>query len=154
MGNCKTWIISHSLHVYTQKKKKKRVMKLVTWCREGGGHWLPLLGGLTRKWWRSWRLTTAAQVAEAARSADGSLLASGVAGKNHSRCWYGKKRMKRKQGWLVKKNGVKAKFLANFPPNFIAPQYSKSTSIYRGWKRNILSLSGTNLGPWFKLEGS
>jgi hypothetical protein len=53
-----------------------------------------------------------------------------------------------------KKNGVKANFLANFTPNFIAPQYSKSTSIYKEWKRNILSLSGTNLGPSFKLEGS
>jgi hypothetical protein len=136
--------LSACLHAEEEEKKGDEVSYLVP---GGGGHWLPLLGGLTRKWWRSWRLTTAAQVAEVARSADGGLLASGVAGKNHSRCWYGKKRMKRKQGWLVKKNGVKAKFLANFPPNFIAPQYSKSTSIYRGWKRNILSLSGTNLGP-------
>jgi len=97
---------SLSACLHAEEEKKGRVMKLVAWCGGGGAggeHWLPLLGGPTRKWWRSWRLTTAAQVVEAAKSADGGLLASGVAGKNHSRCWYGKKRMKRKQGWLVKK---------------------------------------------------
>jgi hypothetical protein len=51
---------------------------------------------------------TTARVAEVARSAGGGLLAGGVAGKNHSRCWYGKRRMKRKQGWLVKKKRCKS----------------------------------------------
>jgi len=94
--------------MFTRRRRKKRKGDEVSCLVRGGGgaggeHWLPLLGGPTRKWWRSWRLTTAAQVVEAAKSVDGGLLASGVAGKNHSRCWYGKKRMKRKQGWLVKK---------------------------------------------------
>jgi hypothetical protein len=30
----------------------------------------------------------------------------------------------------------------------------ESNPIYRGWKRNILSLTVPNLGPWFSHKGS
>jgi hypothetical protein len=34
------------------------------------------------------------------------------------------------------------------------PQNMKSSSIYRGWKRNVWSPLMPNLDPWFDLEGS
>jgi len=45
-------------------------------------------------------------------------------------------------------------FFPNFDNWFLLPQCMEFTPIYKGWKRDILSLSITNLGPWFSLEGS
>jgi hypothetical protein len=47
--------------------------------------------------------------------------------------------------------GRKAGFLAYFGPNFLLPQAMKSTSIYRRWKKEILSTQGKNLLPLIQL---
>jgi hypothetical protein len=44
--------------------------------------------------------------------------------------------------------------LADFGPAFLLPQAMKSTSIYRRWKREILSTLGKTFSPWFCWEGS
>jgi hypothetical protein len=43
--------------------------------------------------------------------------------------------------------GRKAGFLAYFGPAFLLPQAMKFTSIYRRWKREILSTQGKNFSP-------
>jgi len=55
-----------------------------------------------------------------------------------------KEKKEREVGW----------FFINFSPNFLHTQGMESTPIYRGWKRNILSLMVSNLGPWFSPGGS
>ena len=45
-------------------------------------------------------------------------------------------------------------FLADFGPEFIPPQIIKFDSIYRLWKRAILSMLGKNFSPWFSWEAS
>jgi hypothetical protein len=45
-------------------------------------------------------------------------------------------------------------FFVNFAPDFLHAQAMKFTSIYRGWKRDILSLIIQNLSHWFSLDGS
>jgi hypothetical protein len=40
-------------------------------------------------------------------------------------------------------------FFAIFGPRFLHPWSMKITSIYRWWKRDILSLLVPNVGPWF-----
>jgi len=61
-----------------------------------------------------------------------------------------------KGGWQRrrKENQGRDDFFANFAPLFLLPQAMKSTSIYRGWTRDILSLMVPNLGPWLDPEGS
>jgi hypothetical protein len=47
-----------------------------------------------------------------------------------------------------KKNGRKTRgrfFFLIFAPDFLYPQVMKSTPIYRGWKRDVLSLLVPNL---------
>jgi len=46
----------------------------------------------------------------------------------------------RNQGW-------RGWFLADFRPDFLLSQTLKSTSIYRWWKRAILSILGKNYSP-------
>jgi len=53
-----------------------------------------------------------------------------------------------------KKNRGEAAFLAYFGPDFLLPQAIKSTSIYRRWKREILSTMEKNFSSWFRWEGS
>jgi hypothetical protein len=38
-------------------------------------------------------------------------------------------------------------FLVDFGYKFLPPQGMESTSIYKGWKRDILSLLVSNIGP-------
>jgi hypothetical protein len=45
------------------------------------------------------------------------------------------------------KQGRKADFFVNFALDFLLPQTMKSTSIYRRWKRAILSSRGKNFQP-------
>jgi hypothetical protein len=52
-----------------------------------------------------------------------------------------------------KKLGKKADFFLKFGPRFLPLQCLESTSIYRWWKSDTLSLLGTNLGPCFNREG-
>jgi hypothetical protein len=52
------------------------------------------------------------------------------------------------------RNWKKTSFLANFRPDFLLLQAMKSISIYRRWKRAILSTLGKNFSPWFSWEGS
>ena len=47
-----------------------------------------------------------------------------------------------------------AGFFAYYALRFLVSQWSKSTLIYTGWKKDILSLLGTSLGLWFKREES
>jgi len=47
-----------------------------------------------------------------------------------------------RDGRKRKKQWSEAGFLAEFGPNFFPAQTMKSTSIYRGWKRVILSSQG------------
>jgi hypothetical protein len=44
--------------------------------------------------------------------------------------------------------------LAYFGPDFLLPQAMKSISIYRRWKRAILSTLEKHFSPWFRWEGS
>jgi hypothetical protein len=41
-----------------------------------------------------------------------------------------------------------------FAPDYLLPQVMKSTHIYRGWTKDILSLMVPNLGFSFDPEGS
>ena len=43
--------------------------------------------------------------------------------------------------------GRKCWFLADFGPEFLPPKIVKSDSIYRLWKREILSMLGKNCSP-------
>jgi len=45
-------------------------------------------------------------------------------------------------------------FFAHFALFSLSPQCSKSTYIYKGWKRDILFLVGITLDPWFNRERS
>jgi hypothetical protein len=45
------------------------------------------------------------------------------------------------------RNWKKTSFLANFRPDFLLLQAMKSISIYRRWKRAILSTLGKNFSP-------
>jgi len=45
-----------------------------------------------------------------------------------------------------KQLGRQAIFLVNFAPNFLHSLVMESTSIYKGWKRDILYLMVSNLG--------
>jgi hypothetical protein len=45
-------------------------------------------------------------------------------------------------------------FFAIFGLDFLLPQTIKSTSIYRRWKRAILSTMEKNFSPCFRWEGS
>jgi hypothetical protein len=45
-------------------------------------------------------------------------------------------------------------FFVDFEPGFLLPRTMKSTPIYRGWKKNMLSFMVPNLGPKFSWEGS
>jgi hypothetical protein len=56
--------------------------------------------------------------------------------------------------WQIKKHGERLVFYSLSLIFFLSPQYPKSASIYRGWKRNILSFLGTNLDLWFNQEES
>jgi len=53
-----------------------------------------------------------------------------------------------------KNGGQRGWFLADFEPNFLLPQAMKSTSIYRRWKRAILSSLEKNFQPLIWLEES
>jgi hypothetical protein len=53
-----------------------------------------------------------------------------------------------------RKNRGEADCLAYFGPDVLLPQAMKSTSIYRRWKRAILSTLEKNFSPWFRWEGS
>ena len=61
--------------------------------------------------------------------------------------------IKTKRIKLQKKMG-KRWFFANLSYWFLGAHWLESTLIYRGWKRNILSLLRTNLGIWFEPEWS
>jgi hypothetical protein len=53
-----------------------------------------------------------------------------------------------------KNRGRKLVFFIFFSPNFLLIPIMKSISIYRGWKRDVLSPLMPNLGPWFDPERS
>jgi hypothetical protein len=53
----------------------------------------------------------------------------------------------REGGKKTAETGQKGWFFANFGPHFLVPQAMKSTSIYRGWKRAILSSPGKIFSP-------
>jgi hypothetical protein len=57
----------------------------------------------------------------------------------------GERERRENVGW--KKNRGEAGFLAYFGPDFLLPQAIKSTSIYRRWKREILSTLEKNCSP-------
>jgi hypothetical protein len=54
----------------------------------------------------------------------------------------------------LKKWYVKESFFTQFSLRFLPLFCLKFTHIYREWKRNMRSLLGINLSPWFKQEGS
>jgi hypothetical protein len=47
----------------------------------------------------------------------------------------------------LQKRGAGGWFLADFEPDFLLPRAMKSTSIYRRWKRAILSSPGKKFQP-------
>jgi hypothetical protein len=51
-----------------------------------------------------------------------------------------------------KTRGEKTRFFLFFAPDFLLLQTMKSISIYRGWKRDVLSLLVPNLSLWFAPE--
>ena len=55
-----------------------------------------------------------------------------------------------RQCWHIKWGGGGGADIFPFANEFLIPQCSKPTHIYRGWKRDILFLLRTNLGLWFK----
>jgi hypothetical protein len=58
-------------------------------------------------------------------------------------------------GWeWGKKNYAKNHFFLGFGFWFLSFWGMESTSIYRGWKRDMLSFVAPNLGPWFETKGS
>jgi len=59
-------------------------------------------------------------------------------------CGRGRKKKKQKKKICSGKR-EEGCFLAYFGPNFLLPQTMKSTSIYRRWKKEILSTQGKNL---------
>jgi hypothetical protein len=58
-----------------------------------------------------------------------------------------RERKKRENCWLEENNwGGRLFFFVNFAPNFLHSLVMESTSIYKGWKRDILYLMVSNLG--------
>jgi len=71
----------------------------------------------------------------------GNAWGGGCGGERERRCW-------------IKKTEVGGWFLFKFGLSFLYTQTMKSTPIYMGWKRNILSLIVPNLCLWFSSKGS
>jgi len=63
----------------------------------------------------------------------------------------GERKMKEISQWQKRKG---ANFLSTLDFKIPSPQDMKSSSLYKGWKRDIWSPLVPNLGPWFDPEAS
>jgi hypothetical protein len=81
---------------------------------------------------------------EGQRVVSGGADSEGTLKKEEEDFWRGRKKKFRKKYW----------FFTNFTLSFLLLEGMESIPIYRGWKRDALSLLETNLGPWFKPERS